>query len=80
MIDRFVGKYRFLSNFFIEPDDTHVEGEYQWAKCIDPLQRFPSLWYESLGSEEMGQNSQDKRRLGISEDEHYGGTCDEEIY
>lgn len=27
------GPYRFLSNFFIEPDGTHVEGDYQRAKC-----------------------------------------------
>lgn len=29
----FVGRWRFLSNFYIEPDGTHVEGEYQRAKC-----------------------------------------------
>ena len=34
-IDRFEGEYRFLSNFFIEPDGTHVEGEYQAAKCAN---------------------------------------------
>ena len=33
-IGNFTGRYRFLSNFFIEPDRTHVEGEYQAAKCI----------------------------------------------
>lgn len=32
-IDSFQGQYRFLSNFFIEPDGTHVEGEYQSSKC-----------------------------------------------
>ena len=31
----FRGSYTFLSNFFIEPDGTHVEGEYQRAKCED---------------------------------------------
>lgn len=35
-IDRFTGQYRFLSNFFIEPDGTHVEGEFQAAKCKVP--------------------------------------------
>lgn len=30
----FHGNYRYLSNFYIEPDKTHVEGEYQRAKCI----------------------------------------------
>lgn len=29
----FNGPNRYLSNFFIEPDGTHVEGEYQRAKC-----------------------------------------------
>lgn len=32
-IRSFDGAYRFLSNFYIEPDGTHVEGEYQQAKC-----------------------------------------------
>lgn len=31
----FVGGRRFLSNFFIEPDGTHVEGEFQQMKCAD---------------------------------------------
>lgn len=35
----FHGGYRFLSNFFIEPDGSHVEGEYQRAKCYDFLDR-----------------------------------------
>lgn len=33
MIDKFAGKYRFLSNFYVEPDGTCVELEYQSAKC-----------------------------------------------
>lgn len=32
-IDSFRGDYRFLSNFWIEPDGTHVEGEFQAAKA-----------------------------------------------
>lgn len=32
MIDSFSGENRFLSNFFIEPDGTHVEGEFQSSK------------------------------------------------
>jgi ribA/ribD-fused uncharacterized protein len=32
-IRQFRGRYRFLSNFFIEPDGTCVEVEYQQAKC-----------------------------------------------
>lgn len=35
----FSGPYRFLSNFFIEPDGTHVEGEYQRAKCAIASER-----------------------------------------
>lgn len=34
-IEGFEGEYRFLSNFFIEPDGSHVEGEFQRAKCGD---------------------------------------------
>lgn len=33
VIDSFSGKYRFLSNFFVEPDGTCVEVEYQKLKC-----------------------------------------------
>lgn len=38
-ISIFKGQYSFLSNFFIEPDGTHVEREYQVAKCTDDVQR-----------------------------------------
>jgi N-glycosidase YbiA len=33
-ISIFNGQYRFLSNFFVEPDGTHVEGEYQARKVL----------------------------------------------
>jgi ribA/ribD-fused uncharacterized protein len=36
IIDQFQGEYRFLSNFFIEPDGTTVEHEFQAAKTIIP--------------------------------------------
>lgn len=36
IIESFQGDYRFLSNFFIEPDGTCVEVEYQQSKCADP--------------------------------------------
>jgi len=36
MISSFNGEYQFLSNFFVEPDGSHVEGEYQRAKCANP--------------------------------------------
>jgi ribA/ribD-fused uncharacterized protein len=35
LIDRFAGEFRFLSNFFIEPDGTCVEHEFQAAKTDD---------------------------------------------
>lgn len=35
----FNGPYRFLSNFYIEPDGTHVEGEFQRAKCAEEQDR-----------------------------------------
>lgn len=37
-ITSFRDEYSFLSNFHIEPDGTHVEGEYQAAKTTDPKQ------------------------------------------
>lgn len=45
VINSFQGKNRFLSNFYIEPDGTHVEGEYQAQKCINPedIKRFKGL-------------------------------------
>lgn len=35
MITLFSGPHRFLSNFWIEPDGTFVEYEYQRAKCAN---------------------------------------------
>lgn len=39
VINNFRGRYSFLSNFFIEPDGTHVEAEYQSSKHEDPAKR-----------------------------------------
>lgn len=39
MIERFQGKYYFLSNFEIEPDGSHVEGEFQASKTLLPSER-----------------------------------------
>ncbi|GAG90100.1 unnamed protein product [marine sediment metagenome] len=36
VIEEFRGEYRFLSNFYIEPDGSCVEKEYQAAKCKYP--------------------------------------------
>lgn len=46
-IDRFLGEYEFLSNFFIEPDGTCVEVEYQREKCLDREDR--RLFYHGMG-------------------------------
>ena len=45
VIWEFKGAYRFLSNFFIEPDGTCVEVEYQRSKCRDnsDIPRFEGL-------------------------------------
>jgi ribA/ribD-fused uncharacterized protein len=44
-IYQFTGPYRFLSNFFIEPDGTCVEIEYQQSKCLHKgdMSAFTSL-------------------------------------
>lgn len=41
-IQEFKGQHYYLSNFYIEPDSTFVEKEYQARKCADPkdLVRF----------------------------------------
>ena len=41
----FTGSHRFLSNFYIEPDGTCVEREYQAQKCADydDIDRFAKL-------------------------------------
>lgn len=44
-IKGFAGPFRYLSNFFIEPDGSHVEGEYQRAKCAEAHQR---AWFHEL--------------------------------
>lgn len=42
----FMGLSRYLSNFFIEPDGSHVEGEFQRAKAAISSQRewFHTSW------------------------------------
>lgn len=44
-IRSFSGKYAFLSNFFIEPDGTHVEGEFQQMKAtnLEDSDKFEGL-------------------------------------
>lgn len=43
IIPYFNGQYRYLSNFYIEPDGSHVEGEFQAAKCPQMADRFKGL-------------------------------------
>lgn len=38
-IKGFSGPYRYLSNFWVEPDGSHVEGEFQAAKCAEAQDR-----------------------------------------
>lgn len=51
----FTGKYRFLSNFFIEPDGSHVEGEYQAAKCTNAKDRDKILTMSPGESKRYGR-------------------------
>lgn len=50
-IDSFTGDYRFLSNFYIEPDGTCVEVEYQASKHVNYLHDPKSCLalFEGLG-------------------------------
>ncbi len=54
MISQFTGKHRFLSNFYIEPDGTNVEAEYQAEKCAEEKDKF--LFY--------GKNPYIAKRIG----------------
>lgn len=58
MIEEFSRQYRFLSNFYIEPDGTHVEGEYQSAKCANPsdIRKFNGL--SPARAKRLGRNVQ----------------------
>ncbi len=51
----FFGPWAFLSNFFIEPDGTHVEGEYQQAKCATTADRDRFLGLSPRGAKALGQ-------------------------
>lgn len=57
----FRGAHSYLSNFYIEPDGTHVEGEYQRAKCAEAQLRSR---FEGLSPKEAKiLGSQIKMRL-----------------
>ena len=55
MIHQFTGKYSFLSNFFIEPDGTHVEGEYQSAKCMSAIDKNRFIGLSPSASKKLGR-------------------------
>lgn len=61
-ITSFTGPYRYLSNFYIEPDGTCVEVEYQAAKHID-YPRSPQS-AQSVLSLFDGLGPSNARRLG----------------
>ena len=51
----FRGQFAFLSNFYIEPDNTHVEGEYQAAKCMIALDRNKFVGLTPSQSKRLGR-------------------------
>lgn len=74
-ITSFRGYYRFLSNFFVEPDGSHVEGEYQVAKCADPGERvlfnFQSMTpgqAKRIGQKVRMRSDWDKAKLHVMYD------------
>lgn len=54
-VNGFQGKYRFLSNFFIEPDGTHVEGEYQALKCVNDSDKKKFIGLAPGQAKKMGR-------------------------
>jgi ribA/ribD-fused uncharacterized protein len=52
----FRGQYAFLSNFYIEPDGTHIEGEYQQAKCAAPADRVRFYGLAPGQAKRLGRN------------------------
>lgn len=55
VIGEFQGEYRFLSNFFIESDGTHVEGEFQFAKNVNPEDRKPNFSKSPFDAKQYGK-------------------------
>jgi len=58
----FRGAYGFLSNLYVEPDGSHVEGEYQRAKCAFYFERHLFDGLSPLDAKRVG------RRVTIRED------------
>jgi len=52
---QFTGEYFFLSNFWIEPDGSCVEREFQQAKCADPEDSLKFRWLEPGQCKRLGR-------------------------
>lgn len=53
-ITRFDAAHRFLSNFFIEPDGTSVEVEFQVEKCAIPADRKRFIGLSPVAAKRLG--------------------------
>ena len=74
-IAKFSGRYGFLNNFFVEPDGTLVEREYQAAKCYNLADMRKFVGLGGRASKDLGQLV--KRRAdwyAVREDVMYGFT------
>lgn len=56
MVAEFNGKYRFLSNFWIEPDGTCVETEYQAMKCQNEFDRKKFMGLQPGQAKRLGRS------------------------
>lgn len=54
-IDSFSKEYRFLSNFYIEPDGTNVECEYQKEKCVRDYDRVCFYRLNPYAAKKLGK-------------------------
>ena len=62
MIKAFQGKYACFSNFYIESDGTHVEGEFQAAKTITLEQRMYVMYADA--SCKIRRSPREAKRIG----------------
>jgi ribA/ribD-fused uncharacterized protein len=54
-INSFRGEFEIFSNFFIEPDGTHVEGEFQASKCQRALDRNRFIGLPPAKAKKLGR-------------------------
>ena len=57
----FTGPHRFLSNFFIEPDGSCVEVEFQAMKCANPIDIFKFKGLGPAEAKRLGRRVQLRR-------------------